>query len=131
LEKDVFELLEGFHNTRVAREFLEQLERVSGERMITKKVLSKNVEYVKRFVGKLGESEKNSVEKVIINLGLTLEVKREKVEIPSNSFEKIGTSNSYKVFYADTAPDKKLEVKDFVGNFRSRYQQLQRILIDQ
>ena len=33
------------------------------------------------------------------------------------------------VFYAETKPEKKLEVADFTGNFRSRYQQIQRILM--
>ncbi|MBS3098633.1 metallophosphoesterase [Candidatus Pacearchaeota archaeon] len=124
LEKDVLELLEGFGNSNVAKEFLEQIERISGERMITKKVLSKNVEYVRGFVGKLGENEKSGVEKIIINLGLTLEVKREILEKTEEKKEQ-----HYKIFYANTLPDKKLEVKDFVGNFRSRYQQLQRILM--
>jgi DNA polymerase II small subunit len=37
--------------------------------------------------------------------------------------------NNYQIFYSETAPDKKLEVSDFVGNFRARYQEMQRILM--
>ncbi|RMD65737.1 hypothetical protein D6817_05520 [Candidatus Pacearchaeota archaeon] len=37
-------------------------------------------------------------------------------------------SITYKVFYANTTPEKKLEVGDFVKNFRARFMQLRKIL---
>jgi DNA polymerase II small subunit len=131
LEKDIFDLVNEFESVEVAKDFLEHLERVSGQKIITKSVLSKNVEYVKSFVGKLPGENKSVVERVFVNLGISLELRREKeiVEDNNNQEQKNRASQNYKVFYADTKPDKKLEVKDFTGHFRSRFQQLQRILM--
>ncbi len=127
LEKDIYDLINGFNDSNSAKTFLEQLERISGEKMITKKVLTKNVGYVKEFVGQLPGEDKNFVERVFIKLGMSLEVRSEKAVTIDKTKETHNTN--YKIFYADTAPDKKIEVKDFVGHFRSRFQQLQRILM--
>lgn len=127
LEKDIYDLLNGFGNVQVAKEFLNRLEIVSGQKLITKNILNKNVAYVKEFVEKLPGQDKSSIEKVFINFGLSLEVRREKIiEIKEETNkEKV----SYQVFYSDTTPDKKLEVKDFTAHFRKRFQQLQGILM--
>jgi len=148
LEKEVFDFLGEFGNGKVARNFLEQIERISGERMITRKVLKNNVEYVKSFVSNLPGEEKSSAQRVIVNLGISLEVKREAEVISErgesesgsvkpSSLESPGKGNSrevsprqdFKIFYSDTSPDKKLEVKDFSGHFKARYGELQKILM--
>ncbi|MBU0760279.1 MAG: metallophosphoesterase [Nanoarchaeota archaeon] len=127
LEKEIYDLINSFHDKEAARNFLEQLERVSGQKMITKGVLNKNVAYVKEFVSNLPGGDKSIVEKVFVNLGISLEVRREKiVEVKENSPR---PKQDFQVFYSETAPDKKLEVKDFVGHFRARFHQLQRILM--
>lgn len=128
LEKEVYDLIDGLVDFDSAKTFLELLERVSGEKMITRNVLTKNVDYVREFVGQLPGEDKHMVEKVFVKLGLSLEVRAERAVV-DNSVKKSGASLDYKVFYADTLPDKKLEVKDFVGHFRSRFQELQRILM--
>lgn len=125
LEKDIYDLINGFNDSGSAKIFLEQLERISGEKMITKKVLTKNFGYVKEFVAKLPGEDKSLVEKIIVNLGVSFEVRSEKEIVAS----RLANNQSYKIFYAETAPDKKIEVKDFVGHFRSRFAQLQRILM--
>ena len=128
LEKEVYDLLNSFDNNEVAKSFLDELEKISGQKFITRNVLSKNVEYVRGFVGNLGGEDKSYVEKVFVNLGISLEVRREKSVIEKEE-KKEGKIN-YQVFYADTTPDKKLEIKDFSGHFRARFQQLQRILMN-
>ena len=123
LDKSVFELLKSFDDLT----FLESLEKVSGEKMITRGVLSKNVEFVRSMVGKLRGEEKEVVENTFVRLGISLEIRKETSVVLRGS-EKEDVL-SYEVFCADTNTDKKLEVKDFVGNFRSRYEQLRGILI--
>jgi DNA polymerase II small subunit len=140
LERDVFDLVESFHDSGKAREFLENLERYSGQKMITRGVINKNVEFVQGFVKKLGD-ERQSVEKVIVKMGVTLEVEKtneivsaEKSaqELKSVDGNKLGRqkSDSYEIVNCDTGNDKKLELGDFVGHFRARYQELQRILMN-
>jgi DNA polymerase II small subunit len=124
LEKEVFDLVASFEDKNSVDNFLEQLVRISGKRMITMNVLTRNMQYIQGIVDNLKGGDKQLVEKVILNLGVQVEIRTEK------RIEQKETNNlSYKVFYANTSPDKKLEVKDFVGHFRARFQQLQRILM--
>jgi len=127
LEKEIFDLITGIQDFESAKGFLEQLERISGQKMITKTVLNKNAEYIKQFVKQLPGEDKNLVENVFFKLGVSLEITTEKniVSLDKTHFE----NQDYKIFYADTIPDKKLEFRDFVGHFRSRFQQLQLILM--
>ncbi len=125
LEKQVFDLVAGFHDVSSAESFLEQLQRISGKRMITMNVLLNNAEIMQNLAGNLKDDDKKLVEKVILNFGVRVEITSEK----KIYLQERKSALNYKVFYANTMPDKKLEVKDFVGNFRARFQQLQRILM--
>ena len=135
LDKDVFEIINGFGNPVVAQNFLEKLVQVSGQKMITKSVLTSNLGFVNQIVDTLG-NEKEGVEKVFVKLGISLQVTREKVSDVGGGVvaeeireEDKRTENNYQVFYAGTKTEKKLAVEDFVGHFRTRYHQLQRILM--
>ena len=136
LDSEVYELLKGFNDDSLARQFLLEIERISGQKMITTSLLNRNVEYVRSVVSKLDGENKHLVEKTFVNLGLSLEVRRESEIVESEKQQVAGNetgvgnkSMKYKVFYADTKPDKKLEVKDFTNYFRARYNELQRILM--
>lgn len=133
LEKEIFDLLNNFHSVDAAKSILDVLEKFSGQKMITKAVLNKNFEYVQNIVQNLPGIERTSVENVFVKLGVSLEIRKESsiVEKPKENEKKInkGDENKFRIFYADTKTDKKIEVSDFTGNFRSRYQQLQRILM--
>jgi DNA polymerase II small subunit len=133
LEKDLFDILEAMDVSN-ARLLLDNIAQVSGQKMITKQVLNKNFEVVKKFVSKL--ENKEVVEKVFVKLGFSVEIQKEsslnvdqKVEAikPAPAIEK--KTQSYRIFYSASKNEKKLTVEDFVGNFRARYQQLQRILM--
>jgi len=127
LEKEIFDLLNSFNDENLAKDFLEGLERSSGQKIITMSTLNKNFEYVRSVVNKLPGENKASVENVFVKLGLSLEIRKEKGMVENIAREKDGVSFSVSCF--DTSATKKLEVADFVGSFRARYQQLQRILM--
>lgn len=123
LEKEIFDLLASFSDGSAARDFLVDLEKLSGQKMITRSVLNKNQTFIQRVVSQLPGENKQSVESICVRLGISLEIEQKKevvVRLPRQD---------YQLFYADTKPAKKLEVSDFTGNFRARYQQLQRILM--
>ena len=46
LEKEIYELVENFGSAAMAREFLENLEKVSGQKFITKNILNKNLKVI-------------------------------------------------------------------------------------
>ncbi len=127
LEKDVYDLVNGFQNIQLAKSFLEKLESICKEKIITKAVLNKNTSCVESFLGNLDGEEKKSVERIFINLGIQLEFTREKEIFIENKENK--KNKDFEAIYAETSPEKKLEVGNFIGNFRARFQQLQRILM--
>lgn len=124
LEKGLFEILDSFDSLDIAEEFLESLERASGNKIITISNLSKNLQFVKERVEDLPGETKKAVERLFVNIGLSLEIKRE-IEVKNKEERKI----NYKIFYSDDNGGRKIEVKDFVGHFRARYHELQRILM--
>jgi len=94
--------------------------------MITKSTLSKNVDYVQKFARSLDGNDKGTFENVFVKLGISLEITKE--TISTQSLEK-NPEITHQIFYANTKADKKLEVSDFTSHFRSRYQAMQRILM--
>lgn len=130
LEKDVFDVVNSLDDAGVAINLLENLEKASGQKFITKSLLSKNYEFVKHAFSSAGST--NILENISFRLGVSLEIKKEtKVVSAAPNFEIVQRKNaqSYQIFYANTKAEKKLEVSDFVGHFRARYQQIQRILM--
>ena len=131
LEKDIFDLLNSFKDINLAKDFLDSLEKFSSQKIITKSVLNKNFEHVQSVVNRLPGESKATIEKIFVKLGLSLEIRKESGILNLNkSLEKPKLRQDYQIFSPDTKTNKKIEVSDFVGNFRSRYQELQRILMN-
>lgn len=129
LEKELFDLLNSFDDPEATKTLLENLQRFSGQKILTKASLSKNIEYIQRAAGELDSTHKKSVESVFVKLGISLEISKT-LTLDNNKHVDLEPQTSYSIHYSDTKADKKLDISDFVGNFRSRYQQLQRILIN-
>ncbi len=129
LEKDIFDLVNSFEDLKVAKEFLESLERISGQKIITKSTLNKNYEFVHKLVDSLPGENRVRVENVFVKLGISLEIQKEQT-ILKKARNETGGGTGYQIFYAETKPEKKLEVSDFVWNFRARYQEIQKILMN-
>lgn len=53
LEKEIYDLLENFEDSGGAIEFLDSLEKISGQKIITKSILTKNYGFVKKTVNNL------------------------------------------------------------------------------
>lgn len=136
LEKEVFELMNHLAGAGIIRSLLENIEQRSGQKIITRSLLNQHFSSVQEIVRKLSGERQQEMEHIFVKLGLSVEIKRSGIEGNAdrqveNSGLKIKKESrgGYQLFYAGTRPDKKLEVGDFVGHFRARYQQLQRILM--
>jgi hypothetical protein len=109
LEKSVMDIVQQFDDPRVAKNFLEQLSRASGQKMLTRTVLTRNSEIVKSLVAQLPGEQQTVMAKVFFNLGVQLEVRHE-FSSSDQSSGKEKVKSGYHIFYADTRPEKKLEV---------------------
>lgn len=130
LEKPIIELIDSFKDSGLAKEFLVSIEKASGQKYIGLKLLNNNIEFVNSVISKLEGESKSLVENTIVRLGISLEVRKESA-IVDRINEKNGdeTKADFRIFYADTKLEKKLEVRDFTNYFRARYVGLQRILM--
>ncbi len=130
LEKRLYDLIEGCKDLGSAKILLEGLQKASGQKIITLSSLSKNYEFVGEIVKDLPGELKQEVNKLFVKLGVSLELKSEKTIIDKESKVKDSLDKEkYRVFYSVHDNNKKIEVSDFVGHFRARYQQLQHILM--
>lgn len=133
LEKEFFDLIYGLNDSNAAKDLIKALEESSGQKIISRTLLNKNFEFVKNVVRNFPGEQKSYLENVFVKLGLSIEVKKEsEVFNEKEEFgqtERAERNQEYKVHYAETKPEKKLEVRDFVSNFRARYRSLQRILM--
>lgn len=126
LQKELFELVGQLDDVSVARAVLDTLEKASGQKMITTASLVNKAEFVFTNLKKLPNDVQHLLETTLVTIGLRIEVQKVSAVVPS---VKEPENSLYQIFYADTKNTKKIEVSDFVGHFRSRYQQLQRILM--
>ncbi len=128
LQRELFDFLATLPDIEVARRFLDLLEHASGQKVITSSSLLGKEKYVLQALETLPSDLKLIAQTILISLGLRFSAALSQSQ---PALEKTATQEdiSYSIFYADTSPHKKIEVGDFVGHFRSRYQQLQRILM--
>jgi len=130
IDRDVYKVLDMLENADVAGEMLESLEKISGQKFITRGVLNKNFGFVKQTLAKLPGEAQLVLEKTFVNLGISLEVSSERKVIGEEGKKELRrNTQKFRVFYAETKPDKKIEVGDFTGYFRARFQQIQKILM--
>lgn len=128
LQRELFELVMQFEDIEKARAFLDILERACGQKMITTGALSGRMNSFSQSLETFSEEMQNRIKTTLITVGVSVEVQKIVSPIkPSTS----STSSPlrYQVFYADTKSHEKVHVSDFVGHFRSRYVQLQKILM--
>ncbi len=130
LQRELFELLMQFDDPVSARAFLDILERACGQKMITTTTLSTHLDSFARGVNTLPENVRQMIHTTFVTIGVRIEVKSITSSVPISSGNSSSTNSlKYQVFYSDTKTKDKIGVTDFVGHFRARYQQIQRILM--
>ena len=131
LEKEVFDVLDSLRDPLLIRELIDNFAEVSGQKIITRAVLIKNADIVKKVVDDSSGIVKPYLVNVLVKLGVQVEIQKINEEInvrePSSVVKKEGLN--YKIYYANTTCDKKIDFKDFVGHFRARYREIQSFLM--
>ena len=127
VEKEVFDLLSSIKDMEIVGQLIDNLVSVSGQKMITKSALTKNILVAQKVVSDVSSGVKPTLLQLFIKLGLQITVTETPIEIKKTEPNK--NKQDYRVHYANTTCDKKITVQDFVGHFRSRYKEIQGILL--
>lgn len=123
LEREIFDALSSINDSGSIRKILETFEMVSGQKMITRATLLKNLVISKNIL--------EGIQPKFLNIFIQLGIKVEIGEAPYKQVKDVEKVNrpDYTVHYANTTYDKKIEVADFVGHFRSRYKEIQNMIL--
>lgn len=77
LERELFDLLNKFSDLPSAKVFLDGLERVSGQKMITSSSLTRNVSFVHQLVNVVPGDLKLVVQNTFVKMGISFEILQE------------------------------------------------------
>ncbi len=137
LDKDILELMEKLDNLSLVENILERIKDECKEKIITKSFLSKNMIKVKSIleettkengvIEKIGEED---IEKLFINLGLSIEITKQKKTAIGEMTGQEGVEDfrNFRILNSYQIPPKKLGVKDFIKCFRGRFDFLKKVL---
>ena len=119
LDRESFNLLSEFDEI-TAKELIEKVSLMQ-EKIITKSFFIKNADKINQLI-----NNEKVIEKLKMNLGLTLEISREMFVEPKE--KKDQNLDNIKVLYSPRNSMKKLKALDFVKHFRSRFSEIKQIL---
>jgi len=134
LDNEMLNFFSQLQDKEVADRILEKINMVSGERIITKSLVDKNLSKMQEVFSSLGDEKKKVIERFFVNVSFNIEIKKEKYIEEKQNLEKEQeieeVSNHLKIISPGFVPAKKIEVEDFVQHFRNRYADIKQILQD-
>ena len=154
LDKEMLDFLNELGDKKIADELLNKIAVVSKKKVITKSLISENLEKIKPILFDLDNEKKKLVDKYFVNLSISLEIKKEtRIEDREDSDnlikgnenitldkenlvlddriklkEKIKEKHLIKILSSPIMTPQKIEVGDFVKYFRNRYILMRKIL---
>lgn len=132
LDKDVLVLLNGIEDAESIKLILEKIKTSTKQKIITKNFFDENLDSVNKVFSNLPKENQVKLEKLKVNLGLSIEISRETTssQIPMKNFKPIvyPIEGSIKVNAPSVFFKEKLGVGDFVKHFRSKFSDFKKIL---
>jgi DNA polymerase II small subunit len=147
IDNEVLKLFNETSDVESVKLIIEKIREVSQQKIITKEVFNQNKEKVNQFFLTLPKENQEKLESLKIKLGLSIEISRKTSEVLTHlsefnkveenleqdqiDFEKKQINNSIsdvKVINSPSILNKKLEVRDFINYFRSRFSEMKNIL---
>ncbi len=123
LDHEMLRFFSELSDEGIANQILDKIKNISNERLITKSLIDRNLGQIQEVFSTLEDDKKQLVERYFLNLSLNIEIKKEKYIEPKKDL-----SNNLRIISPSIVPAKKLEVDDFVKNFRNRYMEVKTIL---
>jgi DNA polymerase II small subunit len=124
LDKDMLEFFKELENEEIAKDIINKIAIVSKKKIITKNLITENFEKIKPVLFELDSEKQKLIEKYFINIKISVELKKE-ISIDNDITKK---SANFKILSSPLIASQKIEVKDFVRYFRSRYNLLKNML---
>ncbi|MEK6875409.1 MAG: metallophosphoesterase [Nanoarchaeota archaeon] len=132
VDKDILNLFREV-DTETGKILIEKIIGHTKKRFITKHTFDENKEQFKKIFLELPEENRQSIEKLKIKLGLSIEISKEiskesLIQEKKEVRKKLDEFNDIRILSMTPALSKKLEVKDFVRYFRNRFSDMKSIL---
>jgi len=138
LDKDMLDFLNELDDRNIANEILDKIAVVSHKKIITKGLVGENIEKIKPILFELDDDKRKLLDKYFNNINISVDINKESVVEEGSKGPKINnnisndlnyiTPGSVKILSSPVIPSKKLEVKNFVKHFRSRYNGMKKLL---
>lgn len=133
IDPEVLSLFSEASDPESVKLVLDNLKEHTKKRIITKNLFEQNKEQVSEFFLTLPKENQEKLEKLKIKLGLQIEISKEisskKIEkIPEEKIQVEIPEEDVKILSKPIPSSKKLEVNDFVQNFRNRFYEMKNIL---
>ena len=134
VDKDILNLFSETNDIESVKLIIGKLKNYTNNRIITRETFSEN-EHIRELFSELPQENLKKLEKLKINLGLSIEISREtseKIEQKTESleYEFSDEMKSAKIFSKIPLSNKKPEVINFVRYLRSRFNEMRKILQD-
>jgi DNA polymerase II small subunit len=135
LDKEMHDFLNELDDSDVANEILDKIAVVSRKKVITKSLVGDNIEKIKPILFELDGEKKKLVDKYFVNVSISVEVKKES-SIEDNVEKVVKYNSDYiepgnvKILSSPIISSQKLEVRNFVKHFRSRYNGMKKLLME-
>ncbi|MFH1787197.1 MAG: metallophosphoesterase [archaeon] len=133
LDKEILNLFSETEDIESVKLILEKITHSTRQKIITKSFFYNNKNNVSNLFSNLPEEKQKKLEKLKINLGLSIEISSE--EEINDSFKKTqnlpkneGEFFNLKIMTSNLIEGKKLEVGDFVKYFRNRFSRMRDVL---
>jgi len=131
LDNEILGLFSGTNDLESVKLIIEKIKSLSHQKIITKNVLDSNKEGVMGLFSDLPSENQESLEKLKIKLGLSIEISKEVRNVarePGKIKSSFDEQGSVKILSSTSVSNKKLEVKDFVNYFRGRFSEMKGFL---
>ncbi len=131
LDKELLKFFCVLGSKEISEEVLTRIFIITKSRIISKSILAENFNLLKPLFAGLDKAKKEFIEdffKQIMILGDSSKEDGAETYVPLKKETASGKKLEYKVLSSKIIPDKKIEVKDFVTHFKSRYHILKEIL---
>lgn len=131
LDKDVLELFSEAANVESVKMIIEKMRGYTKQNIITKNIFYENKDKVNELFFGLPKENQRELEKLKINLGLSIEISREKSvgEKKPLQVEEFSEQEAVvKILSSLPNFNEKIEVKNFVNHFRNRFVEMKNLL---